>query len=133
MKLHPEDLFEIHNLVAEISYMVDEHRWDDLPRLYAEDGVFDASLVGYPVVEGQAALRRHMETANHPLAHYTTNTVVKPIDADSANVVSMIIGAWQNGDFSAGATYRDHVVRTPQGWRMKRRTVMRGPDPLPGN
>lgn len=131
MRLPPEDLFEIHDLIAEISYMVDERRWDDLPRLYTEDGVFDASLAGYPAAEGQETLRRHMETANHPLSHYTTNTVVKPIDADSANVVSMIIGAWQDGTISAGATYRDLVVRTAQGWKMKRRTVVPGADYVP--
>lgn len=123
MKLPAEDILEIQQLVASISYMVDERRWDDLPVLYTEDGVFDASDVGYPAVEGQAALRQHMETANHPLAHYTTNTIVRPIDHDNAEAVSMVIGAWQDGTMSGGANYRDHVVRTAQGWRMKRRIV----------
>lgn len=124
MKLPAEDILEIQSLVAEISYMVDERNWDDLPRLYTEDGVFDASLAGYPAAQGQADLRRHMEAANHPLAHYVTNTVVRPVDADSAEVVSMVLGAWQDGEFSGGATYRDSVVRTPDGWRMKRRVVV---------
>jgi hypothetical protein len=128
MRLPPEDMLAIQELVSEISYMVDERRWDDLPRLYTADGVFDASKLGYPAVEGQAALLRHMESANHPLAHYATNTVIRPIDAGSANVVSMIIGAWQNGDFSGGATYRDLVVHTPEGWRMKRRIVVPPPE-----
>lgn len=131
MDLPIQDLFAIQQLISEVTYMVDERRWDDLPRLYTEDGVFDASQAGYAAAEGQEALRRHMESANHPLAHYTTNTVIRPIDSDSANVVSMIIGAWQNGDISAGATYRDHVVRTEQGWKMKRRTVVPGPDYIP--
>ncbi|MDR7156451.1 hypothetical protein J2W40_003295 [Sphingobium xenophagum] len=131
MRLSAEDIFDIQQLVSEITYMVDERNWDDLERLYTEDGIFDASLVGYASIEGQAALRKHMKSANHPLAHYTTNTVVRPIDANSANVVSMIIGAWQDGTMTAGATYRDHVVRTSKGWQMKCRQVVPGPDYTP--
>lgn len=126
MILPAEDILAIQHLVAEISYMVDERNWDDLPRLYTDDGVFDASDVGYPPASGQADLRRHMESANHPLAHHVTNTIVRPIDAGSAAVVSMIIGVWQDGTFAGGATYRDLVVRTPEGWRMKRRAVVVG-------
>lgn len=131
MRLSADDILDIQQLVSEISFMVDERNWDDLERLYTDDGIFDASLAGYPSVEGQAALRKHMEAANHPLSHYTTNPVVKPIDNDSANVVSMIIGAWQDGTFTAGATYRDRVVRTDKGWQMKCRKVIPGPDYTP--
>lgn len=129
--LKAEDTLAIHQLIAECSHMVDNRRWDELPLIYTEDGVFDASTAGYPPVEGQAALLRHMESANHPTAHYTTNTVVRPIDDDRVKAVSMIIAPWPNGDISTGGTYHDDIVRTADGWRIKVRTVIAANDYVP--
>lgn len=122
--LSAEDHIAIQQLIATCSHMVDNRRWEELPLIYTDDGIFDATTAGYPAVEGQAALLRHMESANHPVAHYTTNTVLHSVDADAVTAVSMIIAPWPNGEISTGGTYHDHVVRTPDGWRIKVRKVV---------
>lgn len=124
--LTAEDILAIHHLVAEYSHVVDGRRWDELDAIFTEDGVFDASSAGYPAVAGLAALRRHMETANHPAAHYITNTVVRAVDRDTADAASMIIAPWADGEVSYGGTYHDRIVRTPAGWRIKVKRVVAG-------
>lgn len=124
--LASDDILAIHHLIAEYSHVIDGRRWDELPDIFTEDGVFDAAAAGYVAVKGQTALRAHMETANHPMAHYVTNTVVRPVDRDTAEAVSMIIAPWPDGDVSFGGTYHDRIVRTASGWRIQTRTVIPG-------
>jgi 3-phenylpropionate/cinnamic acid dioxygenase small subunit len=124
--LAADDILAIHQLIAEYSHVVDGRRWDDLPKIFTADGIFDAASAGYPLVQGLENLRRHMETATHPVAHYVTNIVVKPVDDNLVETAGMIIAPWPDGQTSTGGVYRDVIVRTPEGWRLKRRTVIAG-------
>ncbi len=118
-----EDTLAVHALIAEYSHIIDGREWDELPRLFTNDGIFDASSVGYPPVEGMAALRKHMETADHPITHMVTNIVLKDIDADTMTAACLVLTPTAEGLMAPG-DYRDIIVRTNDGWRFKKRVVL---------
>ena len=122
------DRLAIHELVAEYSHVVDDKRWDDLGLVFSEDGVFDATDRGYPLAEGMDRLRAHMKTAHHPLAHCVTNVVLTEIDADTVEVHSKLI-AVRVGGVATTSDYHDLVVRTPDGWRIRRKVTKPRRDP----
>ena len=118
-----EDTLAIHELITKYSHVVDGRAWADLDALFTKDGIFDASSVGYPVVEGMLALRHHMETADHPIAHIVTNIVLRDIDRDTVAAASMVLTPTQDGLMAPG-DYRDIIVRTAVGWRFRKRAAI---------
>jgi len=122
------DRLAIHEVVAQYSHMVDDKRWDDLGLVFSDDGVFDATDRGYPLAQGMTQLRAHMETAQHPLAHCITNVVLREIDADTVEAHSKMI-AVRVGGVATTSDYYDLVVRTPDGWRIRRKGAKPPLDP----
>lgn len=122
------DRLAVLEVVNKYSLVVDDRRWDELTDVFTEDGMFDASRSGYQVVRGTAALRRHMETADHPNAHHVTNSVITEIGSDSVRVHSKVVTVRRGGAATTG-DYYDVVVRTAAGWRLREKVaVPRGRD-----
>jgi hypothetical protein len=122
------DRLAIHELVANYSHVVDDKRWDDLDLVFSEDGVFDATDRGYALVQGLAHLRTHMETARHPIAHCITNVVLREIDSDTVESHSKMV-AVRTGGVTSTSDYYDLCVRTPDGWRIRRKVAKPRRDP----
>ena len=126
--LTAEDRLEIHELVSLHGHLADDRRHGDLHLLMTEDGVYDLEEFGMGEVVGLPALTELFESApgDQPLGHHVTNVLVTPhaSDSDTASVRSKGLSVMANG--AAGTVvYEDTVVRTPAGWRIARRRVMR--------
>jgi hypothetical protein len=117
-----DDRLAIHELIARYSHVIDGRQWDKLHTIYTPDGAFDASQRGYPVAEGLDAVTELMKVANHPMAHHATNVVLSPIDSDTVKGAVMVITVRAGGAAATG-DYRDLIVRTPAGWRFRKRTA----------
>ena len=118
--LTTEDRLELHEIAAHYGDLIDERDWEGLGLVFTTDAVFDATDLGMPLLTSLDMIRRHMDkTPHHPLGHHITNIYVQT-DGDEVILRSRIIAAGHRGRVSS-AGYRDRVVKTPQGWRIKHR------------
>ncbi len=113
---------------------VDFRDYDAFAELFAEDGVLD---VGRPI-NGKAAIAKSMTKRPDELRsrHVLTNIFIDVIDEDHARGISYLTLYRHNGKQSlvAGPVpftgpaaighYEDRFVRTAQGWRFERRSLM---------
>ncbi len=118
--LSVEDRLELHEIAACYGDLIDLRDWEGLARVFTTDAVFDATDLGMPLLEGLDAIRKHMDKSpNHPLGHHITNIYVETA-GDEVILRSRIIAAGHRGRVSS-ASYRDRVVKTAQGWRIRHR------------
>jgi hypothetical protein len=128
MSLSTADRLEIHELVALHGHLTDDRRFDTLDLLMTVDGAYDVTDFGLGVVQGLPALTALFEAApgNQPRGHHVTNVIVSAdqSSADRATVRSKGLAVMPDGRADT-VTYHDDVVRTPSGWRIERRKVVR--------
>ena len=133
MALDAQDRLEIYELLALHGHLMDAGEFGRLSELFTEDFVYDLDALGHGQLEGAGAL---VEAAiasgdNNPLGHHVTNAIVIESTGDEALVRSKGIGIRADGT-SGTVVYDDVVRRTPQGWRIARRTVVPRRRPLHG-
>ncbi len=119
-----EDREAIRELDARYCRYLDEGQWQRLGQCFTEDGVFD----GLSRIEGRTAVQDFFAgLAGGGLTamwHHVTNHEIA-VHGDSATVRSLL---WQPcvvagvAHVSAGR-YRDHLVRTADGWRIREKQV----------
>ena len=128
------DYAEIDQLYARYAFAADTGEAEMLARVFTEDGVFDVTnaLSGEPLAPGQwvpvqgyeqLKVSRRAAAAN-PLKtprHYTTNILIEPT-AEGAMGAAYTF----DGSSERTGTYDDQLVKTPEGWRFKKRTATFG-------
>jgi hypothetical protein len=138
-----EDRLEIDNLIASHPPSADTAGSDHIAASWVEDGVFDrgenlSSPRGRENIAKQVLSADHQAAIERGLAHFTSLPHVA-IDGDSAVVTSylQILVPQTQGDpvdvpnHGSSKGFRIHrmtanrweLVRTAQGWRIKRRTL----------
>ena len=125
------DRMEIADLLARYSAAIDGRRWNDLDRLFTADAVIDYSEMGG--IRGSLAEQKEFLASVMPgfagFQHLTATSTFD-IDGDVANVRTicfnpMVVTDEQQVLF-CGLWYRDVLVRTPDGWRIRERHEDRG-------
>jgi ketosteroid isomerase-like protein len=123
--LAPEDRIELHELAAAYGDAVDERDWAALSRVFTDDAVFQVTGIDGVTErhEGWPAIERLMFEGPHPVAHHVTNVRVE-VDTNrdtGGSVVRLrfkVIAPGPRGRVGS-AVYRDVVVRTADGWRIR--------------
>jgi hypothetical protein len=120
-----EDRLAIHELVALYGHVIDERQFSRTGELFTDDARYDVSDFTAGIVVGIGAIVDLWRSSErHPLAHHATNVVVTQ-DADgTTRVESKGIGVLADGK-AGSVTYRDVVVKTPLGWRIRERVALR--------
>jgi len=119
-----EDRLALHELAARYGDIIDDRDWQALDAIFTEDATFE--VVGLVHMDGLAEIRRYMhEEGRHPLAHLITNIHVAQ-DADGVRLLSRGIFPISSQGEGPGhrvfhGSYYDRVVKTPAGWRVKKR------------
>jgi 3-phenylpropionate/cinnamic acid dioxygenase small subunit len=133
MALEVQDRLEIYELLALHGHLMDAGEFDRISELFTEDFVYDLDALGHGQLEGASALvEASLALGDHnPLGHHVTNALVTESTGDEARVRSKGIGILADGT-SGTVVYDDVVRRTPQGWRIARRTVVPRRRPLHG-
>jgi ketosteroid isomerase-like protein len=123
------DRLEIQDLLARYSDAIDRHDLDALDPLFTDDAVIDYSEFGGP--RGTLATVKEFLAEVLPMhaGHYhLVGSTIAEIDGDMAAVRSichnpMVLHG--SGDsqqlYFCGLWYRDKMVRTPAGWRIRER------------
>lgn len=102
---------------------VDSEAWADT---FTADGVMEYSG-GEPIV-GRDALVALSQGTGYGYVHITTDPIID-VDGDRATQECTVIVASRSKDrgpvaVSTTGRYSDELVRTPDGWRFKKRTAM---------
>jgi SnoaL-like domain len=110
-----EDRDEILQLLYRYNHAIDSGDAEGWADTWTEDGTFET---GGPPIVGRAGL---VEFASNirGLRHMALNPVVE-LTGDTARVDVYVVVLHGNAVAVTG-TARDHVVRTPAGWRLARR------------
>jgi len=124
------DRLEINDLLVRYTQAIDQKDWNLLDTCFTQDADVDYTSAGgiagrYPEV------RKWLEMALAPFqttVHYVANSRVE-LDGDRARSRTAVHNpmVFQNPDgsphqFNVGAYYVDELVRTPEGWRICKRT-----------
>lgn len=138
-----EDRLEIYNLIASHPPSADTGGQEHIAASWVEDGVFDrgedlSSPRGRDTIASHVRTPEHQAAIARGLAHFTGLPHVV-IDGDTAVVISylQILVPQTQGDpvevpnHGSSRGFRVHrmtanrweLVRTPQGWKIKRRTL----------
>ncbi|MEV5968128.1 nuclear transport factor 2 family protein [Kribbella sp. NPDC051952] len=143
MSLTIDDRLEIHELIALHGHLCDAGAYDRFGEVFASDLEVDVGDLGRRQLPAgdpsQPRLATYIAAAHRigpgdTLALHVTSTIVRE-DGDGARAWSKGLAVKQDGS-AASFTYEDQLVRTTQGWRIKKRKVSprrepgRGVEPL---
>jgi ketosteroid isomerase-like protein len=130
MVLSTLDRIEIGELIARFAHRSDYGEWDALAACFTSDVVtFVAGSPAYVGVEAQVEhARRSAGWTQGQNRHLATNLWIEAGSADAARAhyyLLNFVSGKQPGEPRLVVTGRmtDHVVRTPQGWRIARREL----------
>lgn len=125
----PQDTLEIHELVVRYGFVVDDREWDGFGDILTEDAVIDLRdhdvdpPAGLGPYTGLDEITHHYrDVLTHPSQHMLVNHVIDDVSDDEVVVRSKAL-VLLPGQKAAGLVYRDVVVRTPKGWRIRQKNV----------
>jgi 3-phenylpropionate/cinnamic acid dioxygenase small subunit len=125
-----EDRLAIEALVTEYAWLLDHRCWDDVPKLMTDDVVL--KIRGREIV-GQAGViewaEARAEKKSRRTQHQMTLVRLEPVDADHVNgTAALVLHVAKMGGSDTYVDlvgeYQDEYVRTPDGWRFRRRTLV---------
>lgn len=125
-----EDRIEIQDLVARYSFHTDVKDYAAVPPLFAEDGVWDESVLGAEPAVGRAAVEQAFaafETAGiDSIIHVNGCHLISAYDGDTARGSSHVHAEIRvfGRTVRILGYYADEYVRTGGGWRFLRRQLV---------
>ncbi|MFN8026605.1 MAG: nuclear transport factor 2 family protein [Acidimicrobiia bacterium] len=117
-----DDTIALHQLASQYAHIVDDADWERLREIFTDDIEFDTSQFGNPPLVGIEPVIASYVDARHPVAHHPTNPVVTT-DADGTVRMRTKVLSLLGGGLCGSGTYDDVCVKTPDGWRISRRTI----------
>jgi hypothetical protein len=131
MALTAEDRLDIHDVLVRYGFVVDDHDWAGFAKVFTADAVVDFSGSGQgsssglaPIVGLEEIVRQYRDVLTHPLQHVIVNHVMDPVTDDEVVVGSKALFPIPDNRVFEGL-YRDVVVRTVDGWRIKHKSMTR--------
>jgi SnoaL-like domain len=130
--LEAEDQLAIHQLLSLYGHIIDEREYSRSHELFTDDVRYDVSDFDAGVHVGiDAIVALWRASDRHPLAHHATNVVITVTADCTVQVTSKGLGVLADGR-TGSVVYRDIVVETGQGWRIRQRIAWRRrPDRIP--
>lgn len=119
-----DDRREIHELVLRYCRAVDRLDLPGIRAVYAEDGVdhhtgFSGSADDYVAWLGR--MLPHLAGTSHLVGNHLSEVAGDEGVAETYGTATH----WGAVTFTSGFRYVDHVVRTPEGWRVRERFAIR--------
>jgi 3-phenylpropionate/cinnamic acid dioxygenase small subunit len=133
------DRIEIEQLLIRYCHAIDQHDWDGYRAVYTEDAVIDDVSAGpdNSVDEMVEFLASALEKV--VLIQHAISTSLIEIDGDTATArtichcpVVLDRGDGRTETFFHGLWYADELVRTPDGWKIAKRTEQELPQHASG-
>ncbi|HEV8315761.1 MAG TPA: nuclear transport factor 2 family protein [Vicinamibacterales bacterium] len=129
--LTAQDLVEIQQLYARYNHTIDSGVDEGMgwARTFTADGEFPPGKVtGHKAL---AEFAKGFHTKTPTLRHWNTNLMIMPSPGGGASgsVYLLLVDAGGEGKpptIRTAATYVDDLVKTSEGWRFKKRTIIGG-------
>jgi hypothetical protein len=121
------DRFEIQELLVRYCYAVDDRDWDSYRKIFTPDAVIDDTVTG-GVRSGVEEHIAYMKKALSKIliSQHAISTTLIDIKGDDASVrthcscpMVVDLGNGKTQVFFQGLWYRNKIVRTPDGWKIK--------------
>lgn len=126
-----EDILAIQAVVVLYGFLIDDREWDRFDQVFTEDAVVDfrdqsaQPPTGLAPIAGRAEIvRQFRDVLTHPYQHMLVNHVIEDVSPDEVVVRSKALLPTPGGSV-ADIVYRDTVVRTPDGWRIRHKSIKR--------
>jgi 3-phenylpropionate/cinnamic acid dioxygenase small subunit len=125
-----EDRFAINALVTEYAWLLDHRRWHDVADLCTEDA--ELNIRGRQI-NGKAGLSEWADyralKKSRRTQHQMTNLRLDPVEPDRVEGIAALVlhvaKAGSGGTYvDLVGEYHDEYVRTPAGWRFRRRKLV---------
>ena len=119
------DYGEINALYARYAYAFDSSDAEMFASVFTPDGEF---ITGTRTTAGVAALKamasgRGPKKERPKIFHLTLNVLITPTAAGASGAAYVVtVDLAKNPAISGGGVYEDVIVKTPEGWKFKKRT-----------
>src|SRR5215217_2388646 len=117
-----QDLVDIQQLYAKYNWSLDSGDSEGYASTFTPDGVFNNNA-------GHDAIVKFADTFHAGLGahvrHWNTNLLIQPSAAGATGQVYLVLVDFGTKPASivTSASYSDELVKTPQGWRFKKRAT----------
>jgi hypothetical protein len=120
--LTSEDVLAIQGVIVKYGFLIDDREFDRLGEVFTEDAVVDYRPgAGGPYV-GLAEIDHAMKTLQHPVQHMMVSHIIDSASDDEVVTRTKALIPLHEGGI-ADVAYRDVLVRTPAGWRIKDKSI----------
>lgn len=116
--LSAEDVLAIQAVIVKYGFLIDDREFDRLGEVFTEDMVVDYRPGGEGPFAGLAEITQAMKTLAHPVQHMMVSHLIDSVSGDEVVTRTKALIPLQVGGI-ADISYRDVLVRTPAGWRIK--------------
>jgi len=128
--LTAQDLVDIQQLYAAYNWALDAGDSNAYAATFTPDGTFNNN-VGHDAIV-KFADTFHAGLGSH-VRHWNTNLLIQPSAEGATGQVYLVLVdfATKPPTIATSASYSDQLVKTPQGWRFKKRTTKGDTAPAP--
>jgi hypothetical protein len=133
--LTAQDFVEIQQLYARYNHAIDSGVGEGMgwARTFTADGEFPpAKGTGHQAL---AEFAKGFHVKSPAMRHWNTNLMITPSPGGASGSVYLLLvdagGEGKPPTIRTAATYVDDLVKTPEGWRFKKRTIVGGTMPEP--
>jgi 3-phenylpropionate/cinnamic acid dioxygenase small subunit len=118
------DRLDIIELLARYGNIIDDREFSRTGEVFTADAAYDVDSLSLGRHVGIDAIVSFWVTGRHPLAHHVSNIEIAAAAnaAGNARAYSKVIAPSDDGRCRS-YSYRDQLVRTPEGWRIAERVI----------
>lgn len=126
-----EDRLAIEELVTEYAWLLDHRRWDDVATLFTDDAwlfIRGREIVGQDGLAEWAEYRAQKKSrrTQHQMTLLRLEHVEPDLVTGTAALVLHVAKTGGSGTYvDLVGEYEDEYARTPDGWRFRRRRLVR--------
>jgi hypothetical protein len=128
--LTAQDFVDIQQLYTRYNWLLDTGDSEGYASTFTPDGVFNNNVGHEAIVK--FATTFHAGLGSH-VKHWNTNLMITPTPEGAIGQVYLVLVdfATKPASIATSANYSDELVKTPQGWRFKKRSTKGDVAPAP--
>jgi hypothetical protein len=116
--LSAEDVLAIQAVIMKYGFLIDDREYDRMGEVFTQDAVVDYRPGGEGPYVGLPEIEQAMHTLQHPVQHMMVSHLIDNVSGAEVVVRTKALIPLQVGGI-ADICYRDVLVRTADGWRIK--------------
>lgn len=120
--LNSDDVLAIQAVIVKYGFLIDDREFDRLSEVFTDDAVVDYRPSGTGPYAGLAEIDQAMRTLQHPVQHMLVSHIIDNVSGDEVVTRTKALVPLHDGGI-ADIAYRDVLVRTPSGWRIKDKSI----------